>query len=76
VRHPEKEIKYAISYLCNDIKGENIEIYGMSLLHNLLCDPPTGPLYKTLIESGLAPAFGPGNGYDCYNRQSSFTIGV
>jgi len=42
----------------------------------LLCDPPTGALYKSLIESGIAPAFGPGNGFDAYNRQSSFTLSV
>jgi len=39
-------------------------------------DGPNSPFYESLIESGFAPAFSPGNGYDYSTREASFSIGV
>jgi presequence protease len=42
----------------------------------LLLEGPNSPFYKSVIESGLAPSFCPGSGFDYTTRQPTFTIGV
>lgn len=46
------------------------------MLSSILLEGPNAPFYKSIIESGLAPNFCPGAGFDHTTRQPTFTIGV
>ena len=48
----------------------------MGILSELLFDGPNGPFYQAFIESGIAPSFCPGAGYDNSTKQAAFLIGV
>ena len=48
----------------------------MTILSQILFDGPTAPFYEAFIESGFAPAFSPGNGYDFTTKEATFSIGV
>ena len=41
-----------------------------------MLDEPRGPFFGNLIQSGLAPDFAPGTGYDSSYRYASFGVGV
>ena len=60
---PSKQVKFAIAYL-TDTQKDGFETFALSFLCSLLIDDPRGPFYKALIESGLAPDFAPGTGFD------------
>lgn len=45
-------------------------------MSGLFFDGPSTLFYKNIIESGLAPAFSPGSGYDMTSREAIFGIGV
>lgn len=46
------------------------------MISKLLTEGPNSPFYKALIESELAPSYGPGVGYDNTTRDATFTISV
>lgn len=48
----------------------------MQILEKLMFDGPNSLFFKKLIETGKAPAFSPGVGFDYTTRQGTFTIGV
>ena len=66
---------YALSYLCNEVTSTE-ETLGLEVVSACLFDQPNGPVYKALIESGLANSFCPGAGFDRFAKLTSFTIGV
>ncbi|KRX07100.1 Metalloenzyme, LuxS/M16 peptidase-like protein [Pseudocohnilembus persalinus] len=70
------ECKFGFTFLCNQVTENPIETLGLQVLSYLLFQTPNGPLYKNLIEAGLAPAFISGNGYESYQLEGAFTIGV
>jgi Zn-dependent M16 (insulinase) family peptidase len=72
---PTKNIKFAIGYLTRD-HSNSFEQFALSFVCDLLLDEPRGAFYKSLIQSGLAPDFCPGAGFDPSHSESSFIIGV
>ena len=50
--------------------------FKLNLISKLLTEGPNSPFYKSLIESELAPTYGPGVGYDNSTREATFTISV
>ena len=68
--------KLGISFLCNDITNDPYTTFKLSFLSQLLLEGPSSTMYKRLIESGLAPGYCPGYGYDTTIRECLLTIGV
>jgi len=68
--------KLGISFLCNDISKDPYTTFKLSFLSQLLLEGPSSPMFKLLIESGLAPGYCPGYGYDTTLRECLLTIGV
>jgi len=63
--------------LCNFNPSEDpYESFCIQVLSSILLEGPNAPFYKSIIESGLAPNFCPGAGFDHTTRQPTFTIGV
>lgn len=72
----DRQARFAISYLCNDITEDPVTSISLHILSYLLFETPNSPLYQALLESGIASGFCPGYGYDMSNKETSFTIGV
>ncbi|KAL4435266.1 hypothetical protein ABPG74_017358 [Tetrahymena malaccensis] len=72
----DKQVKMSISFLCNDLTQDQIEGNALNLISYLLCDTATSPLYKALLESGVAPSYSPGNGFEMHYREGLFNLGV
>jgi Zn-dependent M16 (insulinase) family peptidase len=47
-----------------------------SILSCLLLETPKSPLFKKIIEAGLAPSFSYPIGFDSSIKEGTFTIGV
>ena len=52
------------------------ETFKMQVLAALMLEGPNSLFYKNLIQTGKAPAFCPGYGFDYTTRQGTFTVGV
>lgn len=73
---PNRQTKMIVSFLTND-QMDPYETFANSFLFNsLMLDEPRGPFYKNLIESGIAPDFAPGTGYDTGYKYTSYGIGA
>eukprot|EP01022_Parablepharisma_sp_SALTPOND_P018942 TRINITY_DN3165_c0_g1_i1.p1 TRINITY_DN3165_c0_g1~~TRINITY_DN3165_c0_g1_i1.p1 ORF type:complete len:1146 (-),score=91.33 TRINITY_DN3165_c0_g1_i1:6051-9374(-) len=68
--------KFAISCLCTEAFADPYETFTLKILSKLLIEGTSTPLYKELIESGLADSYCPGIGFDTSSRDSVFTLGV
>jgi Zn-dependent M16 (insulinase) family peptidase len=68
--------KMAISYLINDVNADTYLTFKLSILSHLLLEGPNSIMFKTLIESGLAPGYSHGYGYDISLREGMMTFGV
>ncbi|KAL1917801.1 uncharacterized protein VTP21DRAFT_3635 [Calcarisporiella thermophila] len=75
VANPERQAKYSISYLTNDVK-DVFETFSMRVLSSLLHNGHSSPFYKALIETNLGSDFSPNTGYDASTNISSFSFGV
>jgi presequence protease len=75
VSDPEKQVKVAVGYLL-DPNIDSFESFSLSFLCNLLLDEPRGIFYQQLIESGFAPDFASGTGFDSEISQLNFVVGV
>ena len=69
------QAKFAISGLMHD-SHDYVKSILMQMSSSLLISGPSAPLYQALIESGIAPTFAPGTGFDHSTRDTSFTVGV
>ena len=72
---PERQAKFAISFLANDISDLQ-ETFQCSLLSQLLLDGPSSPLYQALIDTKLGSEYAPTSGYDTSTPRATFTFGV
>lgn len=72
----ETQAKFGITYICNEGSDDSYETFKLEILSELLFKGPNSPFYKKIIQSGIAPSFAPGTGYDCSFRQGTFTVGV
>jgi len=64
----ETQVKMGHIYLLGEPSKDSYESFCLNILSSLLFDGPNSKLYKKLIESGLAPAYCPGAGYDSSTR--------
>ena len=71
-----KDGKFGIAYLCNDVVYDHHTSFALSILSYMLFDTPNSPMYKSLIESGLAASYCPGHGYEPSFKEACFVIGV
>ena len=76
INDPESQGKISYNFLWNDITKDPYENFCLYILSGLFFDGPSTPFYKSIIESGLAPAYSPGSGYDMTSREAVFGIGV
>lgn len=78
-KDPNKQLKVVVAYQTNHVERDNhFYIFCMSIVSHLLLDA-TGPLYRSLIESRLAPSLITGSGFeemDLLREQTSFIVGV
>ena len=73
---PEKQTRFGISYLCNEVVSDPFTAISLNILSYMLFETPNSPFYKSLLEAGIAPGFCPGYGYEMGMKQGTFTIGV
>lgn len=66
----------SISFLTCDVVDNQLEASALNLISYLLCDTANSPLYKALLESGLAPSYSPGNGFEAHYKEGLFNLGV
>lgn len=66
----------SFSFLCNDLTQNQLEGNALNILSHLLCDTANSPLYKALLESGVAPSYSPGNGFEMHYKEGLFNLGV
>lgn len=73
---PGREHKSMLVWALPD-PSTNVELsLAMHILSELLLSGPSAPLYQALLESGLGSGYGPMTGYEPYNKQPSFGVGV
>ncbi|RHZ71766.1 hypothetical protein Glove_253g72 [Diversispora epigaea] len=72
---PEKQTKFSISYLTNDIT-DVFETFALKLFSYLLLDGHSSPMYKALIDTNIGSDFSENTGYDDSTRISSLSIGL
>ena len=72
----ETQAKFGITFICNEGAEDSYETFKLEILSELLFQGPNSPFYKKVIQSGIAPSFAPGVGYNCSFRQGTFTVGV
>jgi presequence protease len=66
----------SFSTLCVNAAENPYEAFALSVLSQLLFDGPSSPFYEAFIESGFAPSFSPGTGFDHQTKEATFSIGV
>lgn len=64
---PDKQTKFAICFLANDVTDMQ-ETFNMGLLSYLLLDGPASPMYKALIDTNIGSDYAPVIGYDTSTR--------
>ena len=73
---PTRTHTYAVSWLCSDVSSNPYESFCLQVLSHVLMSNHKSAMYKALITSQLGITYAPGNGYDIYTREGTFTIGV
>jgi Zn-dependent M16 (insulinase) family peptidase len=74
---PNKQSKFAVSYLTNKIEDGAFESFALSMLSALLLDGPNAPMYQALIEPQIGTVYSPGTGYEPHSkREAPFSIGL
>jgi Zn-dependent M16 (insulinase) family peptidase len=68
--------KMGVSFLCNDISSDPYTTFKLSFLSQLLLEGPGSTMFKLLIESGMAPGYCPGYGFDTTIKECVMTIGA
>lgn len=72
---PGRQVKAAISFLCNEVTDAQTT-FNMQILSALLFDGPASPMYKALIESNLGADYAPGTGYDASTARATLSVGL
>ena len=72
---PEKQSTASVCWTVCDRADAWANFLG-SIIGSLLCDGPSSPLYKQLIESGLGSEFSTGTGFIAYLKDSLFSAGL
>ncbi|KAJ2784834.1 Mitochondrial presequence protease [Coemansia javaensis] len=71
----DKQTKFSISYLANDLR-DVFETFSMSVFSGLLLNGTAAPMHKALIDSHIGSDYSSNTGYSPYTRQTSLTVGL
>jgi Zn-dependent M16 (insulinase) family peptidase len=71
-----KEARFAVAWLARTTPGDEYESFAIHLLSSLLLSGSNAPMYKALIESGLAATYSAAGFDDRYHREGPFMIGL
>ncbi|RYP60034.1 hypothetical protein DL771_010645 [Monosporascus sp. 5C6A] len=72
---PDKQYKTSVSWITGDTT-DVLESFSLAILSSLLMDGYGSPLYKGLVESGLATDWSPNAGYDSSAITGIFSVGL
>ncbi|KAJ1726417.1 Mitochondrial presequence protease, partial [Coemansia biformis] len=71
----DKQTKFSISYLANDLRNV-FETFSMSVFSGLLLSGTAAPMHKALIDSHIGSDYTSNTGYSPFTRQTSLTVGL
>ncbi|KAJ2401627.1 Mitochondrial presequence protease [Coemansia sp. RSA 2559] len=71
----DKQTKFSVSYLTNDMRNV-YETFSMSMFSSLLLNGTSAPMHKALIDSHIGADYSANTGYSPYTRQSSLSVGL
>ncbi|KAJ2793670.1 Mitochondrial presequence protease, partial [Coemansia helicoidea] len=71
----DKQTKFSISYLTNDLRNV-FETFSMSVFSGLLLSGTAAPMHKALIDSHIGSDYSSNTGYSPFTRQTSLTVGL
>ena len=72
---PPEQSSASVGWLLRRI-DDPFYCFSMHVLSELLTDPPNGPLYKELLDSGFGKLYAPGTGFEAHLREANFSAGV
>ncbi|KAJ1964019.1 Mitochondrial presequence protease [Dipsacomyces acuminosporus] len=75
VGSPEKQTKFSISYLTNDLRNV-YETFSMSVFSDLLLNGTSAPMHQALIDSHIGSDYSANTGYSPFTRQTSLSVGL
>jgi Zn-dependent M16 (insulinase) family peptidase len=70
------DARFVVAWLALTKPGDEFQSFAMHLLSSLLLSGSNAPMYKALIESGLAATYSLAGYDDHYHREAPFTIGL
>ncbi|KAJ2314837.1 Mitochondrial presequence protease [Coemansia sp. Cherry 401B] len=71
----DKQTKFSVSYLANDLRNV-YETFSMSVFSGLLLNGASAPMHQALIDAHIGTDYSPNTGYSPYTRQTSLTVGL
>ncbi|KAJ1667882.1 Mitochondrial presequence protease [Coemansia sp. RSA 1813] len=71
----DKQTKFSVSYLTNDMRNV-YETFSMSMFSSLLLSGTSAPMHKALIDSHIGADYSSNTGYSPFTRQSSLSVGL
>ncbi|KAJ2682802.1 Mitochondrial presequence protease, partial [Coemansia spiralis] len=71
----DKQTKFSISYLANDLRNV-FETFSMSVFSGLLLSGTAAPMHKALIDPHIGSDYTSNTGYSPFTRQTSLTVGL
>ncbi|PIA17129.1 mitochondrial Presequence protease [Coemansia reversa NRRL 1564] len=75
VGSPDKQTKFSVSYLTNDLRDVQ-ETFGMSIFSGLLLNGTSAPMHQALIDSHMGSGYSANTGYAPFTRQTSLAVGL
>ncbi|KAJ1934824.1 Mitochondrial presequence protease, partial [Linderina macrospora] len=75
VGSPDKQTKFSVSYLTNDLR-DVYETFSMSMFSSLLLHGSAAPMHKALIDSQIGSDYSSNTGYSPFTRQTSLSVGL
>ncbi|KAJ2076687.1 Mitochondrial presequence protease [Coemansia sp. RSA 988] len=75
VGSPDKQTKFSVSYLTNDLRDVQ-ETFGISVFSSLLLNGTSAPMHQALIDSHMGSGYSANTGYAPFTRQTSLAVGL
>ncbi|KAJ2484118.1 Mitochondrial presequence protease [Coemansia sp. RSA 2320] len=71
----DKQTKFSVSYLTNDMRNV-YETFSMAIFSGLLLNGTSAPMHKALIDSHIGSDYSSNTGYSPYTRQTVLSVGL
>ncbi|KAJ2342463.1 Mitochondrial presequence protease, partial [Coemansia sp. RSA 2618] len=71
----ERQTKFSISYLANDVRNV-YETFAMSVFSGLLLHGAAAPMHQALLDTHMGSDYSSNTGYSPYTRHTSLTVGL